>query len=80
MKKTMMTLLLLTMVSVGAYAQFEKGKKYVGASLTSAGMSYSDFDEFQLGADLTAGYMIRQDWMVLGEAGFDIRRGDMQTL
>jgi len=80
MKKTCMALLLLMLTSASAFAQFEKGKKYLGASLTGAGLSYSDYDEFQLGADMTAGYMFRQDWMLLGEAGFDLRKGDLQTL
>ena len=80
MKKVLLTLVLFAALASSAYAQFEQGKKYVGASLSSAGMSYSDYDEFALGLNFTGGYMFMQDWMLLGEFGFDIRRGDLQEL
>lgn len=80
MKKVLLTLMLFAAVASSTYAQFEKGKKYIGASLSSAGMSYSDYEEFALGLNLTGGYFIEQDWMLLGEFGFDTMHGDMQAL
>ena len=80
MKKYLLACMLLSVVSMSAFAQFEKGKKYVGASLSSAGISYSDYEEFAFGADFTGGYMFTDDWMLLGEVGFDYKNSDIRSL
>ena len=55
MKKIFIALLLAA-VSLGASAQFEKGTKYVGASLTGLNISYSSGEKFGLGLEATGGY------------------------
>ena len=80
MKRFLCVLMLFALISASMFAQFEKGKKYVGASLSSAGLSYSDYDEFALGINLVGGYMIEQDWMLMGDFGMDLRRGDFQEI
>ena len=62
MKKSLL-LLLFAVVSMGSYAQFEKGTKYVGASLTSLNLSYSSGEKFGLGLQGTAGYFFADSWM-----------------
>lgn len=79
MKKLLITML-LAIVGVGsASAQFEIGKKYLGATTNSAGLSYSDATKFQIGAGVNAGYMFEQDWLAIAEAGFDYSNKDMQS-
>ena len=62
MKKSLL-LLLLTVVSMSSYAQFEKGTKYVGASLTGLNISYSSGEKFGLGLEATGGYFFADSWM-----------------
>ncbi|MBR6140727.1 MAG: outer membrane beta-barrel protein [Bacteroidaceae bacterium] len=70
MKKIFIALLLAA-VSLGASAQFEKGTKYFGASVSDFGFSYSKFEDFRLGLHTTAGYFLADGWMLLAEIGWD---------
>lgn len=79
MKKTLLIITML-IASLSAQAQFEKGKKYVNASLASAGLSYSDYTKFALGFSAEAGYFIDDDWMALAEVGFDYRNSNVQQV
>lgn len=72
MKKTLLTLL-LAVVSTGAFAQFEKGTKYVSTSLTGLNLSYNQHAKFTLGLQATAGYFLEDGWMLLGQLGWDHR-------
>lgn len=58
------------MVSVGAHAQFESGKQYCGASLTSLNLSYNDSEELSLGIQAKAGYFFEDDMMLLAQAEY----------
>lgn len=69
MKKISMLLLALFM-AVASHAQFEQGKWYVGASLSGLDISYSGAEEFNLGLDAKAGYLLADDWMLLGQVGY----------
>ena len=51
-------LLLFCIVAMGAQAQFEKRTKYIGASLSGLGLSYSSNERFRMGIDAEAGYFI----------------------
>lgn len=62
--------LLLAAVSLGASAQFEKGTKYVSASLSGLEMSWHKDGGFQLGLDAVGGYFIADNWMLLGQFGW----------
>lgn len=73
MKKVMLSLLLLV-ATVSASAQFEKNTKYVSASATGLGLSYSSAEKFTLGLDVTAGYFIKKAWMLYGKVGYDHTR------
>ncbi len=74
MKKLMMAAIGL-MMAVSANAQylndsgtpFEQGKFYVGASASSASLSYSKASEWSFGIAGQAGYFFLDNWMALGK-------------
>lgn len=80
MKRILAAALLAMCVCGQVHAQFEKGKKYVGASLTGFGMEYSDRGNLAMGLGLKSGYMIEDDWMLTGEMGFDYRNERLQSI
>lgn len=69
MKKTILGLL-LALFAVNAHAQFEEGKKYVNASFSGLGLSYSKDTKACFNLDLAGGYFLVDDWMVLGRVGY----------
>lgn len=70
MKKALIFALLLLGV-LSAQAQFEKGTKYLGASLSGFGMSYSTSEKFRLGVDVHAGYFVADCLMLHGVIGYE---------
>ena len=78
MKKIALFVVALVM-SVAANAQFEQGKGYLGASLSSFDMS-SQAKKFHLGFNVKAGYLFADNLMALGEAGYDKTEGSPYTL
>lgn len=68
--KKLAVLLASILTSVVANAQFEQGKWYVGTSVTGLGISYSGVEEFNIGLEAKGGYMIADDWMLLGQLGW----------
>ncbi|MBQ0023605.1 MAG: outer membrane beta-barrel protein [Prevotellaceae bacterium] len=77
MKKVLLTLVLALTMIQGASAQFEQGKKYVGASLTGLNLSFSDMKDFAFGLDANAGYFIERDLMLVGNFGVDTSNGNL---
>ena len=63
-------LLVSLLMVVAGYAQFEKEKWYVGASVTGFDISYSGAEKSRLGLDAKGGYLIADDWMLLGQLGW----------
>jgi len=70
MKKLLISLL-FACVAVGASAQFSQGTKYIGASFTNLGMSYSKNNEFRFGINLEGGYYVADCWMARAYAGYE---------
>lgn len=68
MKKIFLAMLLV-MATTSAFAQFEEGKKYVGASLTGLDLSYNDSQKFHMGLGAKAGYFVLRDVMAIAEIG-----------
>lgn len=71
MKKIIFALLLLIVGVNTANAQFAKGTKYVGASLSGLGLSYSSDQKFRFGLDATAGYFMGDCFMLRGTVTYD---------
>ena len=61
-------------MTLGASAQFEQGKYYLGASMTSFDASYSGLEEFKLGVDAKAGYFFMDNLMAYGQVGITDKR------
>ena len=78
--KKILLVMLLAVTTTSAFAQFEEGKKYVGASLTGLDLSYSDAQKLHLGIDARAGYFVVQDVMAIAEVGFDYSNTQCNTL
>lgn len=70
MKKIFIALLIATF-SLGAAAQFERGTKYVNASLTGFGLDYCKAGGFHLGFSAGAGYFVGDGWMLNGLLGWE---------
>ena len=73
MKKLLLAVL-LTVATTSAFAQFEKGTKYVGASLTGLNLAINDRQHLSFGFDAKAGYFIKDYWMVEGTFGWHTSR------
>lgn len=74
MKRLTTILLLLVATLTTAHAQFEQGTKYVGASTSGLGLSYSTSERFRLGLDANAGYFIADCLMLHGNVGYEHTR------
>jgi len=74
MKKIIFSLL-FAVVSMGAFAQFEKGTKYVNATLTGFGLDYCDTGGFHIGIKAGGGYFIADSWMLQSQVGWDHQDG-----
>lgn len=67
-------MLLLLVATVSAHAQFQKGTKYVGASLSGLGLSYSSNERFRLGLDADAGLFVADCVLLKGNVGYEHTR------
>lgn len=77
MKKIMIVLAMLTM-TLAANAQFEKGKKYIGASLTGLDLSYNGSRETSFGFQGKVGYFIEDCWLINAMIGYDKPGNDIK--
>ena len=80
MKKLLFVVALMAMFAAKASAQFEAGKWYGNASLAGVGLSYSEKTDFAFGFNLNVGHTIRDNWMMLAEAGIDYSHSQWNSL
>lgn len=76
MKKKITLLVVALTMTVVADAQFQQGKGYLGASLTGLDMSYNGADKFNLGLEAKGGYLIADDFMLLGMVSYEHNGSD----
>lgn len=69
MKKLVMLFISMAF-AISGFAQFEQGKKYVGASLTGLDLSYSGAEDFNLGIEAKAGYLFADNLMLTAQAAY----------
>lgn len=69
--KKMMIMAVAMLASVAAHAQFESGKKYIGASLTGLNLSYNGSEDLNFGVQAKGGMFVEKDWMLLGQVEYD---------
>lgn len=70
MKRSIVSLILL-LVAITVSAQFEKGTKYIGSSLSGASLSYNGSEKGSFGIQAKAGYFLQDDWMVTAQLSYD---------
>jgi hypothetical protein len=70
MKKVLMLFAAL-LLTLTASAQFEEGKKYVGASLSGLDLSYNGSKELSFGVQGKAGCFVADNLLLYGTAGYD---------
>ena len=70
MKKKLFLMIAVLSMTLSASAQFEADKLYVGASLTGLNMNYNGKDGLNLGVQAHLGYLVEDNWMVLGQASY----------
>lgn len=74
--KKLLTLIAAILVCVGANAQFQQGKGYLGASLTGLNLSYNSKSHLNFGVEAKAGYLFADNLMLLGRVGYNHTGGD----
>lgn len=89
MKKTILTMLCGMLFSLTTQAQtqtwnsetpFAKNKYYVGASLSTAGLTYSKDENWNASLHVKGGYLFEDDWMITANVGCDYHRLDSNSL
>jgi len=80
MRKLFTTFVLAFVVVTSAFAQFEKGKKYLGADLNGLGISYSQQSDLTLNLGANAGYFFLDNLMLMGQVGIDYSYEELRTL
>lgn len=69
MKKLFFLLTMLTL-TLGAKAQFESGKTYLGAGLNNLDMNYNGTKGFAFGIDAMAGKFVTDNWLLYLKGGY----------
>ena len=71
MKKILLSLALVLASCLCANAQFEQGKKYIGASLSNLNLSYSKSSDWRFGMNLNGGYFLDDEFLVRADLGYN---------
>ncbi len=69
-KKLFLLAVAVFMMALNANAQFQKGKGYIGASLSGLNLHYSGDDKFTFGLNAQGGYLFADNLMLLAQVGF----------
>lgn len=72
--KKYLWLVFLFLGTLSANAQFEKGKKTVGASISGLGMSYSASEKFRFNMDANFGIFVADCFQLRAKVGYDHTR------
>lgn len=71
MRRKIVMVIMAMVISVSCYAQFEAGKKYIGASLSGLDLSYNGSKELSLGVQAKGGYLLQDNFMLLAQAAYE---------
>ena len=69
--KKFLAIIAVAVMPLVAHAQFEKGKLYAGAGLTSLNLSYSGSEDLCLGLQGQAGYFMADNVLLYGQVGWN---------
>lgn len=67
--KKILAIIAVAVLPLVAHAQFEQGKAYANAGLTSLNLSYSGSEKLNVGLQGQAGYFIADNVLLYGLAG-----------
>jgi len=70
MKKKLALLFIALGITMTMNAQFEEGKVYANTSLSGLSLSYNGTDDLNLGLQTQAGYMFRDNLMLLANVSY----------
>lgn len=73
--KKILVIIAVALLPLAASAQFEQGKLYGGASLTSLDLSYSGSEDLKIGAQAQAGMFVYDNVLAYGQLGWS-HQGD----
>ena len=79
-RKKLVFLFCLLFLSIGARAQFETNKKYIGASLSGLNLSYNGSEKTNLNIDAKGGMFFSQDLLLYGKFGWNLREESPNSL
>lgn len=71
MNRRLVLALIGLVMTVAAHAQFEQGKKYIGASLSGLNLSYNGSEKSHFGLQAKGGYLFVDDWMATAHVEYD---------
>ena len=69
--KRVYLIMVAVMLTMAAYAQFEAGKYYVGASVSGLSLSYNGSEKGNLGLSAKVGYLFADDLMATASIAYD---------
>ena len=78
--KKIVFLIVAMMISLASHAQFEQGKTYVGASLSSFDLSYSGLTKGCLDVNGKVGYLLADDLMATAQLSYEKQKDVPYTL
>ena len=76
--KRVYLIMMAVMLTMAAYAQFEAGKYYVGASVSGLSLSYNGSEKASFGLQAKGGYLFDDNLMATAQLGID-KKNDMPT-
>lgn len=71
MKRLLLLLTLVLCTATAAFAQFDKGTKYVNLSLSGLSLNYSKAADVRFGLEAEAGYYVQDCWLIKANSGYD---------
>ena len=78
--KKILVIIAVAVMPLVAHAQFEKGKLYAGASLTSLNLSYSGSEDLNIGLQGQAGYFMADNVLVYSQVGWNHLGGSTDNI
>ncbi len=68
--RKMIMMLAMMLVTVAANAQFEKGKTFIGASVTGLDLSYNGAKKWNIGIEGRVGQFVTDNWLAFGQMAY----------
>lgn len=80
MKKLLLVFVMMALSASTALAQFEQGKKYVGASVSGLNASFNNDEDWKMDFSTKLGIMVEDNWMITGQLECNYRKQAFSTI